>query len=98
MEGIGGLDGWRWIFIIEGLMTVVLGFILPFVMWDSPEKANFFSDSERAYFTKRLRLDYNTGGKDGEKFKWIYLRQALTDWKIYLSVVVFWGNTITGYG
>jgi hypothetical protein len=86
------------IFIIEGLMTVVLGFILPFVMWDSPEKAGFFSTEEKAYFTRRLALDYSTGGKDGEKFKWKYLRQALTDWKTYLSVVIFWGNTITGYG
>jgi hypothetical protein len=76
MEGIGGLDGWRWIFIIEGLMTVVLGIVLPFMMWDSPDQASFFSAEEKAYFCRRLRLDYNTGGKDGEKFKWKYLWQV----------------------
>jgi hypothetical protein len=76
MEGIGGLDGWRWIFIIEGLMTVVLGIVLPFMMWDSPDQASFFSAEEKVYFCRRLRLDYNTGGKDGEKFKWKYVWQV----------------------
>lgn len=91
MEGIGGLDGWRWIFIIEGLITVVLGIILPFIMLESPDKARFFTDQEREYYVTRLAKDYNTGGKDAEKFQWKYLLQALKDWKIYLSVVIFWG-------
>lgn len=91
MEGIGGLDGWRWIFIIEGLITVAIGIILPFIMLESPEKARFFTEEERAYYVTRLARDYNTGGKDAEKFQWKYLWQALKDWKIYLSVVIFWG-------
>ena len=70
-------------------MTVVLGFILPFVVWDSPEWPP--SRPKRKHISPVwLALDYSTGGKDGEKFKWKYLRQALTDWKTYLSVVIFW--------
>lgn len=88
----------RRIFLIEGLITVAFGFFLPWIMLDSPEKCKFFTREEREYYCQRLKLDYATGGKDGEGFQWKYLRQALTDWKIYLSVIIFWGNTITGYG
>ena len=38
MNGVGRLSGWRWIFIIEGIITVVLGFISYFVIIDFPDK------------------------------------------------------------
>lgn len=31
-------------------------------------------------------------------FKWHYLREALTEWKIYLAVIIYWGNSICLYG
>ncbi|WP_375337864.1 MFS transporter, partial [Salmonella enterica] len=34
MDGIGGLNGWAWIFIIEGLITFVFAIIAYFVMYD----------------------------------------------------------------
>ncbi|OQV05003.1 hypothetical protein CLAIMM_09807 [Cladophialophora immunda] len=98
MEGIAGLEGWRWIFIIEGMLTVALGITLPFILCSSPEKAGFLSEGEKAFLIQRLSTDSKIAAKDRDVFKWKYLKQALTDWKIYLSVLVFWGNTIPGYG
>lgn len=98
MDGIGGLAGWRWIFIINGLLTVVVGVFIPFMMVDGPEKANYFTPEQKAYFLKRLEVNYSSGGKDKEGFKWKYSKQALSDWKIWLSTLIFWGNTIPGYG
>lgn len=34
MDGIGNLEGWRWIFILEGLATVSEGAIINAMMWD----------------------------------------------------------------
>ncbi|KXS95223.1 hypothetical protein AC578_1868 [Pseudocercospora eumusae] len=98
MDGIGGLAGWRWIFIINGLLTVVVGIFIPFMMVDGPEKAKYFTPEQKAYFLKRLEVNYSSGGKDQEGFKWKYFQQALSDWKIWLSTLIFWGNTIPGYG
>ena len=38
MKGIGGRPGWAWIFIIEGLVTVVVAIVAKFVISDSPER------------------------------------------------------------
>lgn len=85
-------------FILEGLLTVLLGLVLPLVLYDQLSKAILLTPQERDFHVKRLQNDYSNGATDEEAFKWKYLLQALTEWKIYLSVLVFWGNTITGYG
>lgn len=82
---------------MEGLATVVLGIALPFILIDNPDRAKFLSEHDKTLLIKRLRKDY---GHDTEDvgFKWKYLRDALTDWKIYFCIVLFWGNSITAYG
>lgn len=39
MNGIGKLEGWRWIFILEGCLTVLIGCLIPWILPDSPERA-----------------------------------------------------------
>lgn len=85
------------IFIVEGLITVFLRVFHPFILLDSPQTARFLAQ-DGDLVLQRLRTDYNNGAKDQEAFKWKYLWETLTDWKIYFSVVVFWENSITGYG
>lgn len=102
MDGLGGLAGWRWIFIIEGILTVVVGTSIPWVLPDSPATAKFLSPPEKEFIAGRLSQEMGQlkSGADGhrEKFEWKYLWAALTDWKIYLAVVIYWGNSISVYG
>ena len=86
------------IFIIEGIATVIIGALLPWMLIDSPATQKFLSPEDTEFYIRRLRADYQTGGKDGETFKWKYVTAALTDWKIYLSTIIFWGNSIVVYG
>lgn len=46
MDGVGGYAGWRWIFILEGLFTVVVAFLSFWVIQDYPETAKFLSEEE----------------------------------------------------
>ena len=46
MDGIGGKPGWAWIFILEGLITVVAGFLSFWIIQDFPDNAKFLSDAE----------------------------------------------------
>ncbi|MCJ1423543.1 hypothetical protein MMC29_001427 [Sticta canariensis] len=55
MDGIEGLEGWRWIFILEGILTVVTAFVCFFLIYDSPETATFLSKEERAWLMHRLK-------------------------------------------
>ena len=47
MDGIGGRPGWAWIFIIEGLFTILVACASPWVIQDFPESAKFLSETER---------------------------------------------------
>ena len=49
MHGIGGKPGWAWIFILEGLFTVIVGVLSLWVIQDFPETAKFLNEEERAY-------------------------------------------------
>lgn len=54
MNGTAGKPGWAWIFILEGLVTVVLGLASYWIIQDFPDKAKFLNETER----KLLREEY----------------------------------------
>ncbi|WP_347558468.1 MFS transporter [Robbsia sp. KACC 23696] len=45
--GQGGLAGWQWLFLIEGLPSVLLGIAVPFLLCNSPKEAHWLSDDEK---------------------------------------------------
>ena len=47
MDGIGGKPGWAWIFILEGLFTVLCAVASFWILEDFPENAKFLSSTER---------------------------------------------------
>ncbi|KAJ5281849.1 MFS general substrate transporter [Penicillium angulare] len=62
MNGLGGLTAWRWIFVIQGLLTSVIAVIGWFVLIDFPDrmktsKRNFLSDSEYDFIMRRIEKD-----------------------------------------
>lgn len=54
MDGIWGLHGWQWMFIIEAIPAVVLGVMVLFYMTDRPEKAKWLSDDQRAWLVAQM--------------------------------------------
>jgi ACS family tartrate transporter-like MFS transporter len=57
MDGIGGLAGWQWLFLLEGLPAVVLGFVVLAYLTERPADAAWLSDGERATLIEILRQD-----------------------------------------
>lgn len=96
MDGIGNVAGWRWIFILEGAATVLIGFTVPCLLPDSPERANWLKPEEKKFLRRRLEQDSGTQAGRVETldhFQMKYLVAALTDWKLWFTVFIFWGNT-----
>jgi ACS family tartrate transporter-like MFS transporter len=54
MEGIMGLHGWQWMFIIEAIPAVLLGIMVLFYMTDRPEKAKWLSDDQRTWLVAEM--------------------------------------------
>jgi sugar phosphate permease len=94
MDGIRGVAGWRWIFLLEGAVTVTAGLIMPFLIIDTPEKAKWLSDDEKRFIDLRLRLSgVRTATQEGDKFSWKLLGQTMMDWKICLGILLAWANS-----
>lgn len=65
MNGVGGYEGWRWIFILEGLLTVVVAVFAYFLMYDYPETARFLTEREKKFVIWRLKNDSNSTTSPG---------------------------------
>ncbi|CAX22981.1 Putative tartrate transporter ttuB [Methylorubrum extorquens DM4] len=58
MEGVLGLHGWQWMFLIEAAPAVVLGVVVLFYMTDRPEKARWLSDEQRAWLVAEMNEEH----------------------------------------
>lgn len=85
MAGIGGYNGWRWIFIIEGLLTVVVAVIGKFFIVDWPETSSFLKPEERALLLRRLREESAEAQMDTLDKN--ALRHIFGDWKIWVGYI-----------
>jgi MFS family permease len=83
MDGIAGYSGWRWIFILEGIFTVLVAIASFWLVPDWPETAKFLTEDERALLIRRLALDQ----EDANMNHWdkTTARRVFGDVKIYLG-------------
>jgi len=99
MEGLGGLRGWRWIFIIEGLITCVLGIGGYWLLVDFPDSKriawNFLGEKERAWVC--ARVDADRGDAKTLPFNLRNFLRAGLDWKIWAYAMLFFGSTTISY-
>src|ERR1700761_6330459 len=72
MDGIGGKRGWAWIFILEGLTTILIGIVSYWMVHDFPDDAKFLSDQDRQRVIRRLKSDRQSSAEH-EEFKMSYL-------------------------
>jgi MFS family permease len=104
MDGVGGLAGWRWIFILEGILTVLVAIAAYFTLFDFPETATFLTEEERAFVVYRLKYQGQNEGLDeqgrmrvkvaqDDTFQWKYVKSAFLDWQIWTNIVVYWGES-----
>ncbi|KAK7970611.1 hypothetical protein PG996_000960 [Apiospora saccharicola] len=90
MDGIGGREGWEWIFILEGLLTVCFGVVSFWMVHDFPDNARFLNDTDRARVVRRLKMDQQASAQH-EAWKSTYLWDALKDWKMWLGMAIYMG-------
>ncbi|KAL3441528.1 major facilitator superfamily domain-containing protein [Aspergillus insuetus] len=99
MDGVGGLEGWRWIFILEGLATVLAGIMTFFYLIDSPALSDRWLEPDEIRYLELRQLAQN-GNKAAEpegrkkSLDWKILRSVLCDWQIYLQALIYWSNTV----
>lgn len=90
MHGVGGKPDWAWVFILEGLATVVIGIASFWMVHDFPDDAKFLSDADRKRVLRRLAADKQASAEH-EEFKIVYFWESLKDWKTYTSAIIYMG-------
>jgi ACS family tartrate transporter-like MFS transporter len=94
MTGVGGMSGWRWMFLLEGLPAVVMGVVVLFYLTDRPAKAHWLGEGERAWLEANLEADRARIADGGRKD----LRAAFTDYRVFWLVALYLTNVIANYG
>ncbi|KAF2251831.1 MFS general substrate transporter [Trematosphaeria pertusa] len=102
MDGVGNLAGWRWIFILEGILTVIVAVIAYFTLFDFPETATFLTEEERAFIVYRLKYQGQRKNEvrvaQDDTFQWKFVKAAFLDWQIWVNIWVYWGIVAPLYG
>ncbi|KAL4907106.1 hypothetical protein BDW74DRAFT_189669 [Aspergillus multicolor] len=99
MDGIGGYEGWRWIFILEGLATVILGVACFFFLIDTPALSTRWLEPDEIQYLE-LSMFIKQGGRaeDDRKFKWRDLMMVLTNWRVYMQAWFLFAQSALSYG
>ncbi|KAF8078748.1 MFS general substrate transporter, partial [Lyophyllum atratum] len=90
LDGVGNRPGWAWIFIIEGLATVIVALFSYWIIQDFPDTAKFLTEEERVFVIRRLQDDMQFSAA-GEKFNKKYIYKSLTDWKTWVAMGIYMG-------
>ncbi|GMG35696.1 unnamed protein product [Aspergillus oryzae] len=100
MDGVGGYSGWRWIFLIEGLITVVLGVLTFFLLVDSPEISTKWLDQDEIRYLV-IQEFIKEGGKfkeEDKKTSWKDVGDMMRNWRIYLLSYIMLCQSACNYG
>jgi MFS family permease len=82
MDGVGGFAGWRWVYIIEGIFSIVIAIIVWFGLPNDPSNAYFLNDKEKVMM--QIRATQRAQYMGSEEFSWEEIRITLKDPKLYL--------------
>ncbi|KAJ3941021.1 uncharacterized protein N0V96_008897 [Colletotrichum fioriniae] len=82
MQGVKGLSGWQWLFIIQGAVSILVAILAFFLLPDSPLKTRWLTEEERQLAHTRIYND-TTDRREGTSV-WTGLREACTDWRTWV--------------
>jgi len=88
-DGVRGLSGWQWLFLLEGLPSCFLGFCVLVVLPDGPNSARWLDENEKTLITSSLAGDARPVRT---------LRTAFLDRRIWMLSAVSFGIVTGLYG
>jgi len=97
MSGLRGYKGWRWIFILEGVLTCVVALAFFFCIPSFPEDATWLSQPERDYVKARLRVDQGRSAAE-RKITLRDVGRVFKDYKVILGGLMYFGMIVPAYG
>jgi nitrate/nitrite transporter NarK len=94
MNGLGGLEGWQWLFIIEAAPAIVLACVTYFYLTDCPADARWLEPDERAWLNTRLEAER----RQREAVHNLSVWEAIRNPRVLALALVYFGNVAAVYG
>jgi ACS family tartrate transporter-like MFS transporter len=94
LQGKGGLEGWQWLFLLEGIPAVLMGLVVLFALPDRPQKVRWLSTGEKSWIQSRL-------GEEAALSKsrpHLRLSEAFSSGRIWLLCLIYFLLNVGGYG
>src|SRR5436305_896231 len=92
MDGILGLEGWRWLLLVEGICSLFISIAAFLLIPDFPSTANFLTTHERNIILERLETDpnrpYTNDNRSPKEFSKDGIILAFSDWKTYYMMTM----------
>jgi ACS family tartrate transporter-like MFS transporter len=95
MNGVLGLKGWQWVFIIEALPAILLAFAVLKLLTDRPEVATWLAPEEREWLSNRMADEQRKIAATGRRMT---LLQALTDRRVLGLCLMYLATVTSNYG
>lgn len=97
MDGVAGQRGWRWILIIEGLPSILIGVAVWFGLADDPETAYYLTAEDKELMKRRRALEIGQTAS-AQQFHMDDAKEGAMDWKIILFCIAQFGVDTVLYG
>ncbi|KAG7126782.1 Major facilitator-type transporter hxnP like protein [Verticillium longisporum] len=97
MDGLRGFRGWRWIFILEGGLTVFVSLFFYFWLPDFPEDVKWLKTDEREFISARLRIDQGAAAHD-RSITLHDVGRVFKDYKVIVGGFMYFGLIVPAYG
>ncbi|KAH8669378.1 major facilitator superfamily domain-containing protein [Ilyonectria robusta] len=88
LEGAQDIAGWRWLFIIEGVIAIAFSILAAFILPNYPHTTKWLTQEESAYAAWRLAQDINEVDTYGEITVWDGVKMAVRDYRLYAFILL----------
>jgi MFS family permease len=93
-DGALGLQGWQWLFIVEAVPSVIMGFVIWFLLTDRPRDARWLRPEQREWLQGRLDSEI----AQRESVHRFAFWETMGNARVWLLTLVYFGQNVSGYG
>jgi ACS family tartrate transporter-like MFS transporter len=89
MDGMLGFKGWQWLFVLEAVPAVLLGFVVLAFLTDRPEKAKWLADDERRWLVETMNVETTSKAATSKHSIW----RGLADPRVLALALIYFGTS-----